>query len=150
MLCQQNHQVSNFILSSNLIIISCNYTMPASKRSSSLQKSNLLKKLEKNITDLKETVEKSDEKIKELEQLQTDRLYTINSFQQLSIEEQKTLKIHHFDIVTTYYHLSKAQVCFDFVCGQKDKIVSLHNKVVRGHKLLHEKNEALDLNQKFQ
>ncbi len=150
MLCQQNHQVSNFILSLNSIFISCNYTMPASKRLSSLQKSNLLKKLQKNITDLTNTVKKSDEKIDELQQLQTDRLYNLNSLQQLSSEEQKTLKIHNFDIVTTYYHLSKAQVCFDYVCGQKDKIVSLHNKVVRGHKLLQERNEALDLNQKFQ
>jgi hypothetical protein len=124
--------------------------MPASKRLSSLQKSNLLKKLQKNITDLTNTVKKSDEKIDELQQLQTDRLYNLNSLQQLSSEEQKTLKIHNFDIVTTYYHLSKAQVCFDYVCGQKDKIVSLHNKVVRGHKLLQERNEALDLNQKFQ
>ncbi len=124
--------------------------MASPKHYSARQKSVLLKKLTTDIQTLQAMVKKSDEKIDQLNQLQTDRLFNLNSIGQLSSQEQDVLKLGQFDVFTSYQHFVKAQECFDFICGQRDSIVSLHNKVVRGHKLLQETREAKDLNQKFQ
>jgi hypothetical protein len=93
-------------------------------------------------TDLQLLIQSSEFKNIKLETLQTLRNFNLESIKLLTPEEQKNLEKRDFELVSTYYHLSVAQTCFDEICGQKSTIESLHKKVVRRHRQLNDESPS--------
>ena len=114
----------------------------ASKSYSSHQRKRLLRKLKLDIVDLQLLIQSSEFKSLELETLQTLRNFNLESVKLLTPKEQKNLGKRDFELISTYYHLSVAQTCFDEICGQKSAIESLHKKVVRRHRQLNDKSPS--------